>query len=258
MALTATEAEIVKQRIPKIMDTQNIIRKIMPIENIKKDAESIRTENITVDESILAKTGMETIEIPYNVSQTTKLVIDLNAKITRPTRTLDTATFAKLTTLIGKIIVKSENYYGFKELTDNCTTQAAQAEWSAADTKPTTIAEDIIDAIVKIQNYTTAPISLVLPTEKAGVVMHPNDYGLSPITLVKKDLGAINNIITTSLINEPLLVPNDSTIQYLGKATKVVVDKEEFKSRRETIVYGNEAICPIVDEKNAIIKITGA
>ena len=108
MALTATEAEIVKQRIPKIMDTQNIIRKIMPIENIKKDAESIRTENITVDESILAKTGMETIEIPYNVSQTTKLVMDLNAKITRPTRTLDTATFAKLTTLIGKIIVKSK------------------------------------------------------------------------------------------------------------------------------------------------------
>jgi len=157
MALTPKEAEIVKQRIPKIMDSQNLIRKIMPIENIKSDAESIITETITVDESILAKTGMEAIEIPYQVSQGTKLVIDLIAKITRPTRTLDATTFAKLTNLIGKIIVKSENYYGFKELMDNSTSQAASGDWSADTTTPATIAEDIIDAIVKIQNYTTSP-----------------------------------------------------------------------------------------------------
>jgi hypothetical protein len=256
MALTPKEAEIVKQRIPKIMDSQNLIRKIMPIENIKSDAESITTETITVDESILSKTGMEAIEIPYQVSQGTKLVIDLIAKITRPTRTLDATTFAKLTNLIGKIIVKSENYYGFKELMDNSTSQAASGDWSADTTTPATIAEDIIDAIVKIQNYTTSPISLVLPTEKAGVVLHPNDYGLSPIALVKKELGVINNVITTSLIDSPLLVPSDSTIVYLGKATNLKLDKKEEIGK--TIVYGQEAICPVVDEKNAVIKITGA
>ncbi|ACV25353.1 hypothetical protein QIT38_gp13 [Methanocaldococcus fervens tailed virus 1] len=251
MALTAREAEIVKKAFKQIHDSQNFIRKIMPKQKIDKDKEVYTVETIELDESILSETSMEVIEIPYKTSSTSKRIFDLAAKLTRPRRLLTPDNFTKLSLMLAKIITKSENYYGINELLTNSTVESASKSWDAAT--PKDIVKDIQNAVIQIQQYTNAPINMVLPTSKATYFKTPNDYGLSPENLLK---GTITNVFITNLVKDKaILVPADPTVVSFNVAEDLKVDKKE--DLNTAIIWATEAICPSVDLKEAVIVLSG-
>lgn len=255
MGITESEVKIFEKVVIPIRDSQTQIRKILPIKDIKADAESLTLEEITFDETVLAQTNIEAIEIPYKLNISEVRVIDLIAKITSATRTMNATKFRDISEAIGKIIIRSENYYGFEALKKYNTPQTITTAWDTAE--PKDIAGDLIEAIIAIQDYTSAPVSLVLPTSKAPYVVKPNDYGLSPLKLVKGEgLTMINNVVISSLADAPYLVPNDSTIAYFARAKKLTPDK--YVKFGKTEVAGMEAFAPVIKEKSAIIKLNGA
>ncbi|MBP2143974.1 hypothetical protein J2127_001143 [Methanococcus voltae] len=252
--LTPEQQKIVKQRFQNIKDSQDIVKKVMPESIIDSASRKYITETINIDDTtILDKSDMEVINIPYGLSDDVKRIFDLNAKIVRPTRMMTNEGISKFSIILAKIITKSINYHGINELVANGTEKVTTNTWDACTINK--MVEDVEDGVFEIMEYSSAPINMIVPTSKRKYLNKLNDYGLKAIRELD---GTIANIYTSNFLNPDtaVLVPYDASIVTFNKATPLSVDLEVFE-KTQTKLIATQAICPSVDDKNGVIVLKG-
>ncbi|MBB6067872.1 hypothetical protein [Methanococcus maripaludis] len=244
---TKTQSQLVKTRFDKVLDSQAIIRKCMPEEEVDESTRSIVLESINVDDTILKKSDMEVFEIPIKPSKKTAQIFDLNCKITRQTRYVKSS-LGKVSGILSKVVAKSENFYGVTELASGGTANTGTTAWT--DAIPLrTIVKEIQVEVEALKDHTEAAINMIVPSAKKVFLTAPiNDYGHNP----KQFLPDIANIYTsTAITDKAILVPFDSTICSLARATKLKVAPEVFEQTKTKLI-ATEAIGPVIDEAKGV------
>jgi len=244
---TKTQQEIVKTRFKEVLESQAFIRKCMPEEKVDPATRSMVLETVEVDDTILKKSDMEVFEVPIKSSKKTAPIFDLNCKITRQTRLVESQ-IGKLAAILAKVVTKSENYYGVTGLATGGTANTGTTTWDASIALKTIVSETITELEV-IREYTQAKINMIVPPAKKVYLTAPiNEYGHNP----KQFLPEIANIYTsTALTDKAILVPVDSTVCSLAVAKKLNVAPETFEQTKTKII-ATEALGPIIDEAKAV------
>ncbi|WP_064496467.1 hypothetical protein [Methanocaldococcus jannaschii] len=256
MALNEYDAQIVEQAMKPILDSNLFSRKIFQKKKIPEDVEVYNLVQVVFDENAFKKGSMELTEVPIKTTTSPFTVFDINLKVTKARRFVEgpNADYNKAQIFEGlaKVVARAENQYSIDALSKNNTAVGASASWNGADTTPDKIANDIIDAKTKIEQYSNAKCALVAPVDAIACFRKIGTQGFSAYDETKD---FIKEIIPTNLITDKsaYLVPIDIAILQMG----VAVEADQFIEKKATQVefIFTEAISPMVKEKNGIIKI---
>jgi len=254
MALDSYDAALVEKAMKPILDSQMFrLKGVMPKREIKKDTETYTKKTMEFDYNSAKKGLTEFVEVPISISSTNGSVYDLLLKVTRAKRLLSDIDKRDIWEALAKITAKFENAQMIGALSAANTTHAATAAWDSGTATVSSIANDINELIPKIDEYSSAELAIIGPTNAMAKLQMSNEYG-QRVALDKR----VTTLISTSLITDKAayIVPKDSTIAFTGVAEEA--DQHMWEENPKTMCLGfSEAVMPFVAESNAVYKLTG-